>query len=124
MHVFLIDDDAFHRRALASLLESWRCTVIGHASDGASALVALAALGSLDLIITDCQMPVMDGIALTRQLRASRNAVPIIMLSGQDSQQISDAALSAGVSCFLSKPLDIDQLHRVLGRLVPTYRVA
>src|SRR5205085_6281862 len=85
---------------------------IAEAGDGAEALQRLedASGGgrTMRLIVTDCQMPNMDGIRLTRALRAAGISVPILMLSGVDDRAIVNAALTAGVSNFLHKPVTLE----------------
>ena len=109
MRVYLVDDDALHRRALAALLRHWGMTVVGQADNGRTALADLSPTGpaaGADAIVTDCQMPEMDGLALTRALRARGDGRAIVMVSGQSHPDTLRAARSAGVTHFLPKPLD------------------
>lgn len=123
MQVFLVDDDPAHLRALAAVMERWRFTICGQAEDGRLAMQQLASIRA-DLIITDCQMPHMDGIALARHLRASGDATPLIMISGLHHAEIRSAATGAGVDCFMSKPVDVDALLRTIRRLLPACQAA
>jgi CheY-like chemotaxis protein len=127
MDVLVIDDDPRMRlavrRALRQLGFEW--TSIAEACDGGDALRRLEAQPDPShcprLIVTDCQMPNMDGIRLTRALRAAGVAVPILMLSATDDRAVVQAALTAGVSRFLHKPADLDELrdaiHQLIGQL-------
>jgi len=124
MDVLVVDDDVAMRlsvrRALRQMGFDWNQIV--EAGDGAEALLHLAAASDRGrtprLIVTDCQMPNMDGIRLTRALRAAGIAVPILMLSGVDDAAIVKAALTAGVSRFIAKPADLDQLRDALRQLL------
>ena len=66
MHVLVIDDDARLRQVLARLLRTSGFDRVDEAADGEEALAALDRIHP-DLILTDCQMPRMDGIALVRR---------------------------------------------------------
>ena len=74
-----------------------------------------------DLILTDCQMPRMDGIALVRHLRARGDETPVIMLSGHHDACVADLARAAGVNFFLPKPLSTDLLRDALAQTLPNW---
>jgi two-component system response regulator MprA len=81
------------------------------AADGAEALARLTSDGSsIDLLIVDVLMPGMDGLEVTRQLRAQGSALPILMLTARD--QVSDrvAGLEAGADDYLVKPFALEEL--------------
>ena len=80
MNVYLIDDDANLRQAVARFMERFGFLVLGEACNGAEALSALAALRP-DLIISDCQMPVMDGLSFARRFRALGRTTAMVMVS-------------------------------------------
>jgi two-component system chemotaxis response regulator CheY len=91
---------------------------VDEASDGQEALELLAALRP-DLILTDNQMPRMDGLTFTQKLRASGNLTPIIMLSGHgDSHQVV-LAVKAGVNNYLPKPINAEALFEKIAQTVP-----
>jgi two-component system OmpR family response regulator len=75
-----------------------------------SAVLALEQIDSAgaDVLITDCNMPVVDGPALVRSLRARGNALPIIMVSG--SEDALELGMAAGIDRFVSK----NELRRFL----------
>ena len=71
-----------------------------------------------DLFITDMQMPVMDGISVTRQLRAGGSDLPIIMLTANAMAGDRERCLEAGCSAYVAKPVDPGLLlERVLSVL-------
>src|SRR5439155_23191111 len=77
--------------------------IIAQPHDGQEALDLLRRVHP-DLILTDCQMPRLDGIALVKRLRERGDYTPIIMLSGQSDPDTRQLALDAGVNRYLSKP--------------------
>jgi len=115
MTIVIVEDDAQFRGALALLLRGMGIEVLAEMPDGQAAIELLARQHP-DLILTDCQMPRLDGIALVRRLRARGDQTPVIMISGQREKQIRDLALAAGVSQYLFKPLSSGALERAIGQ--------
>ncbi len=81
--------------------------------------VTQAATGLFDLILMDMQMPVMDGIEATRQIRASGNTTPIVALTANVMQRHRDTFQQAGCNDFLGKPIKRDDLTRILQHYLP-----
>jgi two-component system response regulator PrrA len=104
MRVMLVDDDARMRQVLAKLLITSGFDSVAEVSDGNQALVHLQS-DSVDLIVTDCCMPGMDGITLVTALRAKGDQTPVIMLSGQDDPKLIVRAIRAGVNNYIPKPI-------------------
>jgi len=113
MRVVLVEDDVALRHTLGAFFRSCGVEVLAQSADGLEALNLLSALQP-DLILTDCQMPRMDGITLVRQLRARGDCTPVIMMSGQTDPVIRAMAIEAGVSEYLSKPLSLATLSRLI----------
>ena len=87
--------------------------------NGAEALEALQQ-GEYDLVLMDCEMPVMDGYEATRQIRKLGNSlVPIIALTANAMSSDRDRCLREGMNDFLSKPVEIEQLAEVLAKWIP-----
>ena len=102
--ILLVDDDETLRKTLSAFLARVGLGTPAQASNGVEALSSLSALPA-DLIITDCQMPMMDGISFVRALRSQGCSTPVIMLSGQGDPRLVQVALRAGVTQYLEKPL-------------------
>jgi CheY-like chemotaxis protein len=113
MHVLLVDDDVRGRQMLARVLHRAGLTIVGQAGDGRAALRALKTIRP-DLVLTDCEMPGMDGIGLTRTLRAQGDQTPVVMLTGQADPAVAAEAAEAGVTAYLLKPLDLPTLLEAL----------
>lgn len=89
------------------------------ASDGAAGL-AKARSERFDLVITDLNMPVMNGMAMIRALRAlpAYVGVPIVFLTTESDETIKTEAKAAGATGWLTKPFKPEQLHAVIAKLV------
>lgn len=64
----------------------------------------------VDLVILDVMMPKMDGLTVCRELKRSHPALPVVLLTAKDDMVTRTAAMELGVSEFLAKPLNIDDL--------------
>lgn len=94
----------------------------GHGADGLKQLNAKP----VDLIVTDVNMPVMDGIEFTRQARAALRGrpVPILILTTESDQSKKAEARAAGATGWIVKPFQQDQLLAVVGKVLPGVVVA
>jgi CheY-like chemotaxis protein len=89
-------------------------------ANGAEALQALQQ-GRYDLVLMDCEMPVMDGYEATRRIRQSGNSqVAIIALTAHVMPGERDRCIRAGMNDFLSKPVDLPQLAEMLAKWTQT----
>jgi CheY-like chemotaxis protein len=119
--VLVVEDHAHLLDAMRTFLHQSGATVFT-ASNGVEALAVLAVKPLPDVILSDVQMPYMDGCELVAQLREKREfrRVPIIALTGQSSDVAMLRALEVGFDAFLVKPISADalttQILRVLGR--------
>ena len=120
MRLLVVDDNQLNRmlaeRALK--LEGARVTL---ANDGQQALDRLrAGPGDFDAVLMDIQMPVMDGLTATRNLRVDEalRHLPVFALTAGVLPEEREAALAAGVNDFLTKPLDLENLVGVLKPLL------
>jgi signal transduction histidine kinase/ligand-binding sensor domain-containing protein/CheY-like chemotaxis protein len=109
--VLVIDDNKTNLRILKIQLEKWLMEVTA-VSSAKEALAFIAAKRNTDLIITDMQMPDMDGISLSQQIRSIDIACPIVLLSshGHESKKMYPGLFSA----VLTKPAKQQQLLSVL----------
>jgi two-component system response regulator MprA len=106
--VLLVDDDAPILRMLERTLaaEGYAVTAV---ADGGGALVQ-AERSTPDVIVLDVAMPGMDGLAVTRRLRAKGLGVPILLLTARDAIEERVAGLDAGADDYLVKPFDVAEL--------------
>jgi DNA-binding NarL/FixJ family response regulator len=110
VRVLLVDDQALFREALATLLgASEGIEVVGEAGDGREALDRAAALAP-DVVLMDLRMPVLDGVAATRRLRAEHPGIHVIALTTFDDDEDVFAALRAGALGYLLKDVSSARL--------------
>jgi len=118
MHILLVDDDVLMRQVLGRWLIGAGIRTISEADDGEMALAVLEHIRP-DLILTDYQMPRLDGIGLLRGLQARGRTIPVIMLSAQTDQSIIVAALKAGAHSYFPKPVQpvllLERIWQILG---------
>ena len=118
MRVMVVDDDSRMRQVLARLLACGGFDCVDEVGDGEEALARLQE-AHVDLIVTDCHMPRMDGIALVTALRAKGDLTPVIMLSGHDDPQQVVRAIRAGVNNYVPKPIHpenfFEKIRQTLG---------
>jgi CheY-like chemotaxis protein len=115
--VLVAEDNPVNQLVARAVLEGigMEVEIVG---DGQQA-VAAALAGSFDVVLMDCQMPVMDGLSATRQLRAAGYAVPIVALTASATAQDERACLEAGMDGYLAKPYRQDELSAALLAVLP-----
>src|SRR3954463_7825002 len=106
--VLLVDDDASIRRMLERTLraEGYAVTAV---ADGGAALAG-GERQMPDVIVLDVAMPGLDGLAVTRGLRAKALPVPILLLTARDALEDRVAGLDAGADDYLVKPFEAEEL--------------
>lgn len=117
-HVLIVDDSRTIRMQVRTVLEQEGLRV-SEAADGKAAL-GVATDVKPDLIITDLNMPEMDGISLVRALRndATFPKIPILILTTVTDQEMKDKGRAAGATGWLCKPFKPDQLKIVLNKVL------
>jgi two-component system sensor histidine kinase/response regulator len=117
--ILLVEDNPVNREVAVGMLESLGCTA-DSAENGWMALKAMNT-ATYDAVLMDCQMPVMDGLAATGEIRRREQAsgaarVPIIALTANAMEGDRERCLAAGMDDFLSKPFTQQQLATLLRR--------
>jgi CheY-like chemotaxis protein len=118
--ILVVDDHESMRAILGALLRAFGFLHIREAENGEAALRLIAETPA-DIVITDLKMPVLDGIAFVRKLRAepgARGMTPVIMVTGHATPARVVAARDAGVNEFVAKPVNgrmlADRLRRII----------
>ncbi|MEN5096725.1 ATP-binding protein [Stenotrophomonas sp. TWI1409] len=119
LRVLLVEDNTVNRMVAEHLLRVFQCEV-RNAADGKQALAALRE-GGVDVVLMDCQMPVLDGYAATRRWRAEEtetgcSRLPIIAMTANAMAGDRERCLQAGMDDYLSKPIARATLHALLKR--------
>jgi len=117
--VLAVDDAMTMRKMVSFTLRSAGLEVI-EATNGAEALQKLSG-AQVDLIITDVNMPQMDGIEFTRQARALLRGrpVPILILTTESDQSKKELGRAAGATGWIVKPFQQEQLLAIVGKVLP-----
>ncbi|MEO8103797.1 MAG: response regulator [Betaproteobacteria bacterium] len=115
--VLAVDDSPSMREMVAFLLRSAGYEVV-EAGDGDQAL-AVAASRHIDVVLTDQNMPKVDGLSLVRDLRAmpAYRDTPIVILTTEASPEMKQKGRDAGASAWMVKPFDPDRLVTLLKTL-------
>ena len=124
MKILLAEDELDLREVVTAYLEyqGYHVTAV---TNGAQA-VEKAAADAYDAIVMDIMMPVMDGIAAMRAIRAAGNTVPAIFLTAKSQVADRVEGLDAGADDYLTKPFAMEELHarlRALYRRKREYKV-
>jgi signal transduction histidine kinase/CheY-like chemotaxis protein len=109
--VLVIDDDVRSGFALTSMLEQYGMKVV-YAETGREGIERLRQHSNTDLVLLDIMMPEMDGYQTAEAIRATPGLehLPIISLTAKAMEGDKDKALAAGVSDYIAKPVDVEQL--------------
>lgn len=115
--ILVVEDNEVNQLVSKAMLERLNCEVT-MVSNGLEAVNAYSSQ-YFDLILMDCNMPVMDGFEATRRIRAleqQKNAVPIpiVALTAHAFDHVRQECFDAGMNEHLSKPFEIAQLDRIL----------
>ena len=122
--VLVVEDDRVNQRVIAHFLKQLGLES-GLAEDGEVG-IEMALSGAWDAVLMDCQLPRIDGLEATRQIRARRpgQALPIIALTANASTQDRAACFAAGMNDFLTKPARVELLGAVLSKWLPKMQPA
>jgi two-component system chemotaxis response regulator CheY len=116
--IMIVDDSASLRAVVAASLRQAGYDVLeGH--DGKDALTKLQTAGKVHLIVTDLNMPNLDGLGLVKELKqhANHKFTPIIMLTTEGQEDKKKAGQAAGVKAWVVKPFQPDQLLAAVAKL-------
>jgi two-component system chemotaxis response regulator CheY len=117
-NILTVDDSASIRLTTNVALSNagYAVTEAINGADG----IAKATSGQFDLIVTDLNMPVMDGLTMIRELRKipSQMGIPIIFLTTESDGSIKEQAKAAGATGWLTKPFDPENLVKIVRKVL------
>ena len=114
LRILIADDDETNRIVALAQLQK-----LGFKADiVVNGVLAVEAVqqGAYDLVLMDCQMPLMDGFEATRRIRATHPNLPVIALSASAMSTDRDRCLSEGMNDYLAKPVELTALKDMLGK--------
>ncbi len=120
LHILLAEDTEINQRVVVDLLKIWGHTTV-IAQNGQEALAALAK-ESFDLVLMDVEMPIMDGLQVTRIIRererATNTHLPIVALTAHAMAGDRERFLAAGMDAYIPKPIQVEDIMGVIQELV------
>lgn len=117
MRVLVVEDSETMRKIIVRSLHAIGVIDVLEATDGMEA-IQLYKSQSPDIVLTDWNMPNMDGLQLVRELRSHGIQVPIIMITTEVQESQVNAAMNAGCNDYITKPVDPDFLREKLNKHV------
>lgn len=119
--ILLVEDDEQLRSALSRMLAArFHLTAVESGEDAVKAVRD----GRFDVVLSDVNMPGMDGVALLRNIREHALDVPVILMTGAPALEVAVRALEHGALRYLFKPLNIAELRKALDSAVELHRLA
>jgi len=119
MKVLLVDDSGTMRTIQCRCLNKLGIEDIAQAEDGVQALELFEA-GQFDIVLSDWNMPNMDGLTLLKEIRQRNKDIPVIMITTEAERARVVTAIQAGVSDYLTKPFTPASLQEKLEKWVAT----
>ncbi|MCB1508678.1 MAG: response regulator [Hyphomicrobiaceae bacterium] len=111
--IIVVDDSAYMRRIITTMLRSFGARTVLEAEDGVDGIEKIE-MNAPDVVVVDWVMPVLDGAEMVRMIRTpsfSQPYVPIIMVSGHSERRRIQEAMQLGVNHFLRKPVSARSLY-------------
>ncbi len=116
--ILVVDDNELTRRALKGILmRDERFSVVGEASNGASALESISALRP-HLVCLDVVMPRMDGLSVLRKLREMQLSTAVVIVTGESTSDVVKQAREMGANGFVVKPFNAATVLNTIGSIL------
>lgn len=119
LNVLVVEDSPPMRKMIVFALSRIRSLQVNEADDGVDALRKLASI-KYDLIITDINMPILDGLKLVKRLRAdgAYTNVPIIIITTEGAAEDRQRALALGANAYITKPIQAPQVIKLVKEIL------
>lgn len=114
-NILVVDDDQFIRSIVKNMLEFLGYEVI-EACDGIEGL-KMFLKSPTDLVLTDLQMPLMDGGSLAHLIKGEAPSTPVVLVTGSDSKEINERLKNNTVDAVIYKPFQLENLFNTIERL-------
>jgi two-component system chemotaxis response regulator CheY len=115
----VVEDSPTMRQLIVFALRRLQSLKVTEADDGVDALKKLQA-GKFDILITDINMPIMDGLKLVSMVRKDENHknIPIVIITTEGAQEDRQRALSLGANAYITKPIQAPQVINTVKQLL------
>lgn len=120
--ILVVDDSALFRRLAGGLIRDGLGRQVIHANDGIEALSLLETVEP-SIVLTDIQMPRMDGFEVVKAIRANHPQIPVVLMTAFGSETVAMRALSAGAASYVPKDFLISHLVGTLRQLLNVVEV-
>ena len=119
LNVLVVEDSPPMRKMIVFALSRLKNLAVVEADDGVDALRRLAAT-KFDLVITDINMPILDGLKLVKRLRADETyqKVPIVIITTEGAAEDRQRALTLGANAYITKPIQAAQVLKVVREML------
>ena len=119
LNVLVVEDSPPMRKMIVFALSRVKTLAVVEADDGVDALRRLAGT-KYDLIITDINMPILDGLKLVKRLRADESYmhVPIIIITTEGAAEDRQRALALGANAYITKPIQAPQVIKLVKEIL------
>ncbi|HXC38605.1 MAG TPA: chemotaxis response regulator CheY [Burkholderiales bacterium] len=126
MKFLVVDDFETMRRVVRNLLKELGYTNVHEAKDGAEALEKLRSGGDFEFVISDWNMPTMDGMSMLKTIRADAalSKLPVLMVTAEATKDNIITAAQAGASGYVVKPFTAATLQEKLGKAIEKMKAA
>ena len=116
-HILVVEDNPMNQMIIQMILEDWKNTKVSIADDGAQSLDLLKSDESIDLILMDLQMPVMDGYEAIASIRGGLTGLnnsekPIIVITADVTSKTKERVYNIGANDYMNKPVDEELMYQ------------
>ncbi len=121
--LLIVDDDPLVRSSLRAYLQALGIPTIHEATNAMDGLTRIQEVGEVDAVLSDINMPGMDGIEFVRRVKEMDYTIATMIITGYPSSEKIVESMRAGASDFLSKPFSMDQLKVAVVRLIKERKI-
>ncbi|MCK5066334.1 MAG: response regulator [Bacteroidales bacterium] len=111
--ILVVEDNAISFKLISAVLKQVKANVI-HANNGRMAIDACGTDEHFDLVLMDLQMPEVDGLEATRQIKQIRPGLPVVATTANTYDENAEACREAGCDAFLTKPLQFRKMFELM----------
>ena len=119
--ILIVDDNNVVQDVLK---EFFKDRYLVQLAPNASQALSLIVRQTPDLVLLDVKMPGLDGLSLLKSLRETGVSMPIFLMTGYDSLQVAQEALTSGANAYLPKPFDLLHLDRLVGEAIGSEEIS